>query len=126
MKQLTLTILPDRFAICRLSPDEEIPDFIFHTQFYSITRTDDELSIVLPEEKTPSTWKAEKGWRCLKVDGPLDFYLAGILSSFAAPLANVGISIFTVSTFDTDYILIKEEDLEGAKRALSTHGHIVK
>ncbi len=88
-----------------------------------MTRTDEGYSIVLPEESVPADWKAERGWRCLKVQGPLDLDLTGVLSSIATPLAEAGVSIFTLSTYDTDYILIREGDLEKAKWALRARGH---
>jgi hypothetical protein len=79
--------------------------------------------VVLPEQVVPGHWKAERGWRCLKVLGPLDFDLIGILASLAVPLAEAGVSIFAVSTYSTDYILLREKDLEKAKRVLTRNGH---
>jgi hypothetical protein len=125
VKSLSLIILPQRLAICRLSPDEPIPTFLFHSQFYSITRTSDELSIVLPEETVPADWKAETGWRCLKVIGHLDFDLTGSLASLAIPLSETGISFFVISTYDTDYLLVKEDNLEKATKVLLKSGHVV-
>ena len=90
-----------------------------------MTRTEDELSLVVPEEKVPEVWKAERGWRCLKVEGPLDFGLTGILASLANPLADAGISIFALSTYDTDLILVPERELEQARGALEGAGHLV-
>ena len=118
--------MPERLAICRLSPDEPAPECPAHAHFWSVTRTDEELSIVLPEDTVPDHWEADTGWRCLKVLGPLDLSLTGILASLAAPLAEVGVSIFAVSTYDTDYVLVKEGDLEKAERALSAAGHTVE
>lgn len=91
-----------------------------------MTRTADELSIVLPEEARRPEWQAETGWRALRVEGTLDFALTGILASLAAPLARAGVSLFAVSTFDTDYVLIRERDLETAKAALAADGHTVR
>jgi len=125
VKGLSLFILPERLAICRLFPDEPIPKFLARARFWSITRTNDELSIVLPEEIVPADWKAETGWRCLKVLGPLDFGLTGILASIAVPLSDAGISIFALSTYDTDYLLVRENDLEKAKQVLLASGHVV-
>ena len=123
MKTLSLTLLPERMAICQLPPDDLLPATLGGAQFWSVTRTDEGYSIVLPEESVPADWKAERGWRCLKVQGPLDLDLTGVLSSIAAPLAEAGVSIFTLSTYDTDYILIREGDLEKVKRALQASGH---
>jgi hypothetical protein len=123
VKNLSLIILPQRLAICSLSPDEPIPEFLSRSPFFSITRTSDELSIVLSEEIVPADWKAETGWRCLKVIGPLDFDLTGILASLSMPLCKAGISIFVISTYDTDYILVKEDRLEKATQVLLKSGH---
>jgi hypothetical protein len=125
MKSLSLSVLPERLAICRLSPDEPIPELLAHTPFWSATRTDEELSIVVPEEAVPACWKAERGWRCLKVLGLFDFSLTGILASVAVPLDRAGVSIFAISTHNTDYILVKDSDLRRAKRVLVASGHSV-
>jgi len=125
VKSLSLIILPQRFSICRLSSDELIPTFLSHSQFFSITRTSEELSIVLSEEMVPADWKAETGWRCLKVIGPFDFHLTGILYSLTMPLYEAGISIFAISTYDTDYLLVREKSLKKATQALIKNGHSV-
>ena len=126
MSGLTLHLVPGRLAVCRLAPDAPVPEQPADAGFWSVTRTNEELSIVLPEEDVPAECRAETGWRCLKVQGPLDFGLTGILASLAAPLAEAGVSIFAVSTYDTDYVLVKESDLEQARQALSASGHHVR
>ena len=126
MKSLSLSVLPERLAICRLSPDEPIPQFLAHTPFWSATRTEEELSLVVPEGAVPACWKAERGWRCLKVLGLLDFDLTGILASLAVPLDKAGVSIFAISTHNRDYILVRDSDLKKAKRVLVASGHVVK
>ena len=125
VKSLSLIILPQRFAICRLSSNVPIPSFLFDSQFFSVSRTSDELSVVLPEEMVPADWKAETGWRCLKVIGPLEFDLTGILASLVLPLYEAGISIFAISTYDTDYLLAREKNLKKATHALMKSGHSV-
>ena len=125
VKSLSLIILPQRLAICHLLPDEPIPEFLSHSPFWSITRTSDELSVVLFEEIVPADWKAETGWLCLKVIGPLDFDLTGSLASLAMPLCEAGVSIFVISTYDTDYLLVREESLEKATQILLKSGHSV-
>ena len=125
VKSLSLVILPQRLAICRLFPDEPIPNFLSLSPFWSITRTSDELSVVLSEDIVPADWKAETGWRCLKVIGPLDFDLTGSLASLAMPLCEAGVSIFVISTYDTDYLLVREESLEKATQILLKSGHSV-
>ncbi len=116
---LTLSVMPISLAVVRLNASSSIPHWATEGEdFFSITKTADELSVVCSEDKIPSDVKVEKGWRCLKVEGPLDFGLTGILSSLAEPLAKAKISIFAISTFDTDYILIKKENLQKALEIL--------
>ena len=123
MQQLSLSLLSERLAICRLGPNEAIPQWVFSMSFWSVTRTDEELSVILPEELVPSSWKAEKGWRCLKVLGPLDFSITGIIASLTTPLAEAGVPIFAISTYDTDYLLVRNGDVDRAKEVLIEHGH---
>ena len=112
---LTLKISEPGLAICRFSPDAAIPARLGESDFVSITRTPDELSIVCGENSIPDDVEAERNWRLIKVMGPLDFSLTGILASLISPLADAGISIFAISTFDTDYLLVKKDTM---KRAL--------
>ena len=121
--RLTLSILEGRFAICRLKAGAEAPHLSLDENLFSITRTADELSIVCREGRAPEGELCEKGWQCLKVEGPLDFSMTGVMASLAVPLAEAGITIFSVSTFDTDYLLVKERDIERAVLALSAAGH---
>jgi hypothetical protein len=124
MNHLTLSVLPQTFAVCHLSPAEVAEAArVSSCSFWSVTRTQEELSVVVPEEAMPAAWQAERGWRCLKVQGPLDFSLTGILSSLSVPLAEVGISIFALSTYDTDYLLVRALDLDKAIRVLNACGH---
>jgi len=120
---LKLKFLPERFAVCRLWPDAELPHWAMSGAFRSVTRTPNELSIVCEEALVPDAVTAEPGWRCLMVEGPLDFSLTGILLSIADPLARAGVSIFAVSTFNTDYVLVKESSISEAIRALTGSGH---
>ncbi|TDX46337.1 ACT domain-containing protein [Orenia marismortui] len=118
--ELTLVALEEVFAICQLAATEEIPAWSQqNSSFISITRTAEELSIVCPESFVPDGIKAELGWKTLKVKGQLDFSLTGILSSIAEPLAKNGISIFAISSYDTDYVLVKQEDFNEAINILS-------
>lgn len=129
---LTLTLLPGTFAICRLAPDASIPawahaDSIGTASFLSITRTADELSIVCPQSAIPDDITADRDWRCLKVEGPFDLTAdTGVLATLAAPLANAGIGIFTVSTYDTDHLLVNEANLDRAIAALTAAGHTIR
>ncbi|HEX8599746.1 MAG TPA: ACT domain-containing protein [Chloroflexia bacterium] len=122
---LTLTLLPSTYAVCRLGSDGGVPEWVMSGSFFSVTRTVDELSVVCEQSAVPGGVLCEGGWRCLKVRGPLDFGLTGILASLAVPLAEAGISIFAVSTYDTDYIMVKAADLEGAVAVLSGSGHTI-
>jgi hypothetical protein len=112
--KLTLQISETRMAICRLPPEATLPGWIEENGFVSLTRTPDELSIVCIEEWVPSDVEAEHNWRMLKVKGPLDFSLTGILASLISPLSDAGIAIFALSTYDTDYLFLKEENLNRA------------
>lgn len=121
MNSLSLEVLPDKLAVCQLDKDRPIPIWLSKSnQFYSITRTCDELSIVCQESIVPDEVKAERGWRVFKVQGPLDFSLTGIMASLTKPLADEEIGVFALSTYDTDYLLVKEEDLQSAKDVLQT------
>jgi uncharacterized protein len=125
MKTLTLSVLPYHLAVCRLDHEAPLPSWVLELPFCSVTRTPDELSIVLPEENVREDWKNEQGWRGLMVRGPLDFSLVGILAALAAALAAAGIPIFALSTFNTDYLLVKEQDLFRAIEVLTASGYEV-
>jgi hypothetical protein len=122
---LTLEVVPGRYAVCRLDPGEPLPEWAAEGEFVSATRTATELSLVCPQERVPAEARSEPGWRCLRVKGPLGFGMTGILASLAAPLASSGVSIFVISTYDTDYLLVQERDLGRATDALSRAGHAV-
>jgi len=121
--KLTLSILPETFAVYRLAPGAAIPDWAVAGSFFSITRTPQEISIVCPQADVPAGIISEQGWRCLKVEGSLDFRFTGVLASLASPLAVAGVSIFAIATYDTDYLLIKEQDMSRAWLALIDEGH---
>ena len=125
-KNLSLKILPDRMAVCRFEPTAPVPDWIDQSGFYSITRTEEELTIVCAETLVARGTTSEIGWRCFKVEGPLDFSEIGIIFSLTQPLARSGVSVFVLSTFDTDYLMVKEKDLSEAIDALRAEGHQVK
>jgi len=111
---LTLEISELELAICRLPPTSSIPDWIGKSDFISVTRTRDELSIVCREDLVPDDVKAEHNWRMLGIQGPLDFSMTGVLASLVNPLADAGIAVFVISTYDTDYLLVKEDCFEQA------------
>ncbi|MEA4849703.1 MAG: ACT domain-containing protein [Clostridiaceae bacterium] len=122
-RALSMKLIKGLFGVCRLDRDELLPGWASRSSFYSITKTLDELSIVCSQDNIPKDIKCEKDWRILKVEGPLDFSLIGILSSISTILAQRGISIFAVSTYDTDYILVKDKDIDTAIAVLSKEGY---
>lgn len=121
-KNMTMEVLSGKYVVCRLDKDSPIPEWALRGDFFSVTRTSDELSVVCSEEKIPEDIRCEKDWRILKILGPLDFSLTGILASVGAILARGKISIFAVSTYDTDYILVKDKDISRAMAKLSCEG----
>lgn len=126
MHKLTLSIFPQVFAICRLHPDGYIPHWALLGDFVSLTRTTEELSIICPQENVPENAQAERGWRCLKVEGPFDFSVSGVHAALALPLAEANISVLAVATYETDHLLVKEEDLDQATEALRRAGHTLQ
>jgi len=122
---LKIQLLEGKYGVCRLDKNNTTPEWAQSGEFFSITRTADELSVVCAEEGIPDNIKCEKDWRILKVEGPLDFSLTGVLASISAVLAGKKISIFAVSTYDTDYILIKNKDVNSAITALTNEGYEV-
>jgi enamine deaminase RidA (YjgF/YER057c/UK114 family) len=117
---VNLTVLPGTLAVCRLPASDRIPSWALelHEGFVSITRTPDELSIVCPQEAVPPDTQVEEGFRALMVPGPIPFEETGVMARIATPLAAAGISIFAIATYDTDYVLVRETDLERALAAL--------
>jgi len=123
---LSLVILADRLSVCRLSAPLPDPLQQLRGEFLALIRTADGLTLVCAEEFAPDQAKIEAGWRALKVEGPLEFSMTGVLAALAQPLARAGVSIFAVSTFDTDYILVKDAKLDAAVAALELAGHRVQ
>jgi hypothetical protein len=123
---LTFSLLPETFSICRLPHGSAIPLWALIHSFFSITQTNEELSIVCPDAATPTSGiQAERNFRCLRVQNPLDFATTGVLASILEPLAQAQISIFSISTYDTDYVLVKEANLQGAIEILTQAGHSI-
>lgn len=123
MTSLAFSVLNEHFSVVRLPP-QAAPTWVSNTtSFTSMTRTADELSIVCTSPSVPEGIAAEHGWRCLKLQGPFAFDQVGVLASVAVPLAERKIGIFVLSTFDTDYILVKEHDLDAALSTLQNAGH---
>jgi hypothetical protein len=117
-KKLTLSILPNSLAVCQFAKNASIPSYVFKSTFFSITQTDEELSVVCEQSLVPTDVKKADDWRAFKVEGPLDFSQVGILSSLAKPLAENKIPIFVISTYDTDYLLVQSKYFIDAKKVL--------
>ena len=123
MEKLRIRLLQGTYAVCQIKDTENILNCFDEKDFFSITKTEDEISVVMLQDKISSDVKVEKDWRILKVEGTLDFSLIGILAKISDILAKNSISIFVISTFNTDYILVKEEKVEKAILVLSEEGY---
>jgi hypothetical protein len=126
MPLLTLLEVAGRFAVCKLLPDSAVPAWATVGDVFSVTRTGEELSVVCRQEMVPSGTQAEVGWRCLRVAGAMPFTLVGVLASLTRPVAAAGVGVFAVSTFDTDYLFVKEAEFQTAVAALRGAGHSVE
>jgi len=125
IRPLTLVVLKEEYAICRMDSGSAIAN-IPSSEFFSITRTPEELSLVCPEALSPQSARADRGWTGLRLDGPLDFSRVGILSSLTDPLARAGIAVFTISTYDTDYLFLRRASRDRAIQVLTAAGHIIR
>jgi hypothetical protein len=124
---MELRILSETFAIARLPADAAVPPWVGGHELVAVVRTRNELSIVCRDDMVPAQHtEVQRGFRCLVVTGTLDFALIGIIADLARPLAEAGISIFGVSTYDTDHVLVRQQHLEEAKVALRNAGHTVR
>ena len=126
MEKLKIKLLDGTYAVCQMENIEKVPSWVEEKGFFSVTKTEDEISVVMLQDKISKDIKAEKDWRILKVEGTLDFSLIGILAKISSVLAENQISIFVISTFNTDYILVKEEKIEKAMAVLSQEGYEIK
>ena len=116
-------VLEGTFAVCRLAPTVPVPEWSLRAGFFSITRTADELSLVCAETHVPTGIPAEYGWACLQLQGPFPFAMSGVLAAFIEPLADAGIGILAISTFDTDCVLVKTDRLAATIATLEQAGH---
>src|SRR5260370_7504378 len=112
MKKLSLSLMPHTYAVCQFHPDKHIPYWALLGDFVSLTRTHEELSIVCQQDNVPDEIQAERGWRCVPVQGAFDFSIAGVNASLAIPLAEADISVLAIPTYTTDYLLLQEETFE--------------
>ncbi|GIW38534.1 MAG: ACT domain-containing protein [Meiothermus ruber] len=122
---LDLHLLEGQYAVCWLEPTAPVPAWAEGEGFLSIARAEDELTVVCQQRRVPPGVRAERDWRCLRLAGPFDFALTGILAAVLNPLAQAGVGIFAVSTYRTDYVLVKAHHLAQALAALSQAGHRV-
>jgi hypothetical protein len=118
-----LRTLPDSYAVVRLHPGSDLPDWVDKGPFRSVTRTDNEVSVVCRDHDVPEGESVDRGWTVLEVMGPLDFSLTGVIASLVAPLAEAEMPIFVISTFESDYVLVRSGDLALAADALEGAGH---
>ncbi|KAA3646554.1 MAG: ACT domain-containing protein [Chloroflexi bacterium] len=123
MDKPTLIILDQEFSIHRFQPSASLPASIFNSQFYWLGKTDEELSVVCDSSIELNSDQKSEGWSCIKVLGPLDLSMTGVLAGISAVLAAAQISIFALSTFDTDFILVKTTLVEKAVIALREAGY---
>jgi len=121
----SLTVERGEYAVCQLEADEPLPPWLPTASFWTVTRADDELSIVCSADAVPTDRSHESGWRLLRLTGPFPFDLTGILASVLTPLAAADVGILAISTFNTDYLLVKHTRLAVAIAALRAAGHVV-
>lgn len=124
-KRLILTLQPAMLAICRLDPATPISTNMLNGDFVAITKTDEELSIICPQDTLPDEVIYTKGWRCLRIEGPFASDTTGILASILSPLADAKLSVFTATTYDTGHVLVREKELNLAIQILAQAGHTV-
>ena len=123
---LQLHELPGRFAVARLKPDADVPAAWLGGPLTSVTRTAEELSVVTDASRVPADAQAERDWCALAIRGPIPFELTGVLSALLAPLADAGISIFALSTYDTDVLLVRADDRRATLDVLRRAGHSIE
>jgi hypothetical protein len=124
--RLSFSILDDTFAVCRLAPEADLPYWVPSGGFVSATPTADEFSVVCPSGSVPEKVESQQGFKVLKIKGPMDFKLTGILLVVAGSLADAGIPTFTPSTHDTDDVLVHRNDSKHAVSVLEAAGHLIQ
>ncbi len=123
--RLKLSVLAGTFAVCRLDPQAGMPGWATKGPWFSVTRTDEEMSIVCAEGNVPAGVTRAGGWRALKLEGPFDLSQTGILDSVVRPLAEAGVNVFVLATYDTDYVLVGADRIESTAVILRAHGHTI-
>lgn len=125
MDTLTFITIPGMYAICRFDARDNIPDWIFQSNFYNISKSEDELSIICEAQLVPEATKADRDWKLMRLEGTLDLSLTGITARFSTPLAKHNVNLCVIATYDTDYIMVKSEKLIRAQAALRQAGFAV-
>ena len=123
--KLTFKVLEKRYAVCQLEPGNVIPQPAGDKELWSLTVSQGETSVVLSEEFADPSWKVEPGWRALRIEGPFDLDMKGVLAAVSNAFSKAGISLFVISTYDTDYVLVKDESLGKASLTLINDGQEV-
>lgn len=126
MNQLTFILIDGIFSLCRLAPEDSIPSWTLSSDFYTISKTSDELSVVCESQYIPAGIKQDGNWKLLKIASVLDLSLTSITAKFSTALANAGVNLCVIATYETDYILVKQEKLQPAISALQNTGFIVQ
>jgi len=121
--RLKLCVLPGHYAICSFPPDATLPDWVDRPSFLSTTKTPKEITVVCEENQVPGECKKSDNWKCIKIEGRFDLDAVGVLAGIAGPLAQSKISLYVISTFETDYILIHANDIDKAVSCLENFGH---
>lgn len=126
-KKFTLYLLPEKFGICHFEAKTPLPDWTLQGEWFSITKTDQEISIVFPQEKIPAGVLSEKNWRAFRIEGVTEgIFAPGIIAFLSKPLADEKISIFNISTYETNYIFVEQKNLKMAIKILKKFCYIKK
>lgn len=123
LPKLRLCVLPENYAICSFPPDASLPEWADRPSIFSVTKTPKEITIVCEESHVPGECQKSENWKCIKIEGCFDLDVVGVLASITEPLAQNKISLYVISTFDTDYVLIHANDMDKAISCLSEFGH---
>lgn len=125
MDTLTFIVLPGMYAICRFDARDDIPDWVFQSRFYNISKSENELSIICEAHLVPEDTKADRDWKLMRLEGTLDLSLTGVTARFSAPLAKHDVNLCVLATYDTDYIMVKNKKLMQAQTVLRQAGFVV-
>lgn len=123
---MRLTLLEGSYAVARSGPASPVPSGILEGPgFRTVARTEDELSVIAPESEIGDMDKVDGGWVCFKVNGPFDFDEVGVTATLSRPLAEAGVALLMIATYDTDYVLVKKDNALAAEAAWGRQGHTI-